>query len=69
MKILVDEMPESPKACPFSEFRRVGPHEIYCCTLRPYIEEADGKPRVWCKCVETCDRLIPILPILHQGGR
>ena len=61
MKILVDEMPESPKACPFSEKRRVGPYdEIYCCTLRPYIEEAGGKPRCLCKRVETCDRLLPV---------
>ena len=59
MKILVDKMPESPEACPFSERRRVGPHEVWTCTLRPYIEEAGGKPRCLCKSVETCDRLQP----------
>lgn len=60
MKIFVDEMPEEPRDCPFSERRQVGPHRVYVCTLRPYIEEAEGKPRCLCKRVELCDRLLPV---------
>ena len=57
MKILVDKMPESPRACPFS-IRNV--EYGYFCTLQPYNEETRGKPRCLCKCVETCDRLLPV---------
>lgn len=60
MRIIVDKMPESPEACPFSELRTAGPRKAWACTLRPYIEEAHGKPRCICKRVETCDRLQPV---------
>ena len=62
MKLIVDKMPESPEACPFSERSSVGKHGAWAwtCTLRPYIKEAGGKPRCLCKSVEKCDRLTPI---------
>lgn len=60
MKIIVDEMPESPRDCPFSERREAGPHRVYVCNLRPYIEEAGEKPRCLCKNVENCERLQPL---------
>ena len=56
MKIVVDKLPETPRDCLFSE---LVPHYVgvYGCTLRPYIEKVDGKPKCLCKSVDKCDRL------------
>lgn len=59
MKIVVSEMPETPKDCMFSE-KVSGREELYACTLRPYIEEAEGKPKCLCKNTGRCDRLSTI---------
>lgn len=56
MKIVVDKLPESPKQCPFSEVT----HQGYGCTLRPYIEHINHKPKCICKDVKYCDRLIEL---------
>lgn len=59
MKIIVDKMPETPKECMFSELI---PHAmgVYNCSLRPYIEKIDSKPKCLCKNVDKCDRLIEL---------
>ena len=61
MKIVVDKMPEEVRDCFFSKLikkDRYSDEELYACTLRPYIEEAEGKPCCICKSVDKCDRLI-----------
>lgn len=60
MKIIVDELPETPRDCPFSllDLRC----NMYVCQLRPFREEAGGKPRCVCKSVVNCDQLVE-LPI------
>ena len=60
MKVLVNEMPQEPKDCLFSEFEPRG--GIYVCTLREYIPEADErgsgyKPRCICKSCDKCEKL------------
>ena len=57
MRIVVDKLPETPKDCLFSESV---PHTegVYSCTLKPYIEKVDCKPRCLCKSTDKCDRLI-----------
>ena len=60
MKIIVDKLPESPAACPFSQHNcEYG----YLCTLRPVIEY-NGKrpinPIIRCKSVERCECLIEL---------
>ena len=59
MKILVNEMPQEPKDCLFSEYELRG--EFYVCKLRQYIPEADRtgsgyKPRCICNC-SNCENL------------
>lgn len=55
MKIIVDKLPEHPRYCLFSM------RDVKCgyiCQLRPYIPEAEGKPRCLCKNVEKCECLM-----------
>lgn len=53
MKIMVDKLPETPKDCMFSEVTHVG----YVCTLRPFIDKVQHKPKCICKDIKFCDRL------------
>lgn len=60
MKVLVNEMPQEPRDCLFSELDLRG--RIYVCNLREYIPEADErdidyKPRCICKDCSKCDKL------------
>lgn len=60
MKVLVTEMPETPRDCLFSEFEPRG--DFYFCTLRGYIPEADErdtgyKPKCICKNCVLCSKL------------
>lgn len=60
MRILVTEMPETPRDCLFSKLEIRG--DFYVCTLREYIEEADErdngyKPKCVCKNVSNCSHL------------
>lgn len=57
MKIIVTEMPKTPRDCMFSQRRRDAGG--YVCQLRPYIYEAEGKPVCLCKTTANCDRLTP----------
>lgn len=54
MKIIIDKMPETPRDCIFSESISTGG---YVCTLRPYIEKIQNKPKCLCKDIKHCDRL------------
>lgn len=55
MKIIVDEMPESPKDCPFSEEKRLGDRFTgYICTLRLNIPGKPKNTRCVCKDVSGC---------------
>ena len=60
MKILVTEIPETPKDCLFSQLDLRS--RIYVCTLREYIPEADErdigyKPTCVCRDCSKCDKL------------
>jgi hypothetical protein len=63
MKILVTEMPESPRDCLFSKQVAFNNYEpVYACNLREYIEEADDKdngykPKCLCKNCSHCKKL------------
>lgn len=60
MRIVVDSLPDSPRECLFSY---VDPRDnLYVCSLRAYIEEADVKdtgykPKCICKDVSRCEKL------------
>lgn len=61
MKVLVTEKPETPKDCLFSELD-LRSKELYVCTLREYIPEADSrdvgyKPICICRDCSKCDKL------------
>ena len=60
MKIIVDKLPESPRACLFSQHHcEYG----YICMLRPVIRDDKERPRkpiVRCKSVESCECLIKL---------
>ena len=60
MKVLVTEMPETPRDCIFSQLDLRC--RLYVCTLREYIPEADErdtgyKPTCLCKDCSKCDKL------------
>ena len=62
MKILVNEMPETPKECLFSEHDPRGGRDFYVCTLREYIPDADEKdvgykPKCVCRDCSKCKLL------------
>lgn len=62
MKVLVTEMPETPKDCLFSELDLRGGKDFYVCTLREYIPKADErhigyKPICVCKSCDKCEKL------------
>lgn len=62
MKIVVTEMPETPRDCLFSELDIRGGIDFYACTLREYLPEADErntgyKPRCVCKDCSKCTLL------------
>lgn len=62
MKILVNEMPETPKDCLFSQLDLRGGKDFYVCTLRAYIPEADikengYKPSCVCRNCSKCNML------------
>ena len=65
MKIIVDKFPETPRDCLFSE---LVPHSVnvYNCTLRPYIEKIDSKPKCLCKNVDKCDCLVFIGDVMYK---
>ena len=66
MKIVVDELPESPKKCLFSQRNvEVG----YVCTLRLYNEVTGTKPFFVCKPVSGgvhCDRLVTFERMMEE---
>lgn len=41
MRIVVDRMPDSPRDCLFSKYKKVNGHTVYVCSLREYILESD----------------------------
>lgn len=61
MKVIVTEMPETPRECLFSEFAAYG-DGYYVCNLREYIPKADErnrgyKPKCICKDCSKCTLL------------
>ena len=63
MKIVVDKLPETPKDCLFSE-KTI--YNNYACTLRPYIEKMNIKPKCICKSVDECDCLVFIGDAMYR---
>lgn len=67
MKIVVDELPKSPKECAFSKRHdEVG----YICTLRPYIKQIGSKTICVCKSVDVgvhCDQLITFERMMEEN--
>lgn len=62
MKVLVTEMPETPRDCLFSQLDLRGGKDFYVCTLREYIPKADErdngyKPICVCKSCDKCEKL------------
>ena len=62
MKLVVTEMPDTPRDCLFSERDVRGGRDFYVCNLRGYIPEADEldngyKPRCVCRGCSKCDKL------------
>lgn len=62
MRIIVDELPKTPRECIFSRVKYFGDKAIYICGLHQYIPEADKKddgykPECICKSVSSCNLL------------
>lgn len=62
MKVVVTEMPKTPRDCLFSELDLRGGKDFYVCTLREYIPKADErdngyKPICVCKSCDKCEKL------------